>query len=56
MEPVSAGRMFEGVSFDTFGDFLNELFSITPYILPAAIGFLGVRKAVLFFFDIVRSA
>lgn len=56
MTPISASRMFEGVSYDTFGDFLIELFSITPYIIPAALGYLGVRKAVLFFFEIVRSA
>lgn len=56
MDPVSSARMFEGVSFDTFGDFINELFSITPYLIPAALGYLGFRKAVRFFIDVLKNA
>lgn len=48
--------MFTGFSPDTFEEFLLELFSITPYILPAAIAYLGFRKAVQFLFDVLKGA
>lgn len=48
--------MFSGVSYETFGDFLAELFSITPYILPACIAYLGIRKAVQFLLDTLKGA
>lgn len=48
--------MFSGFSPDTFESFLAELFSITPYILPACIGFLGLKKAVQFLLEILKGA
>ena len=48
--------MFTGFSPDTFGDFLNELFSITPYILPCCIAFLGFKKGVQFLLDLLKGA
>ena len=48
--------MFTGFSPDTFGEFIQELFSITPYILPACIAFLGFKKAVQFLLDVLKGA
>ncbi len=48
--------MFTGFSPETFGDFIKELFSITPYILPACIAFLGFKKAVQFLLDVLKGA
>lgn len=48
--------MFSGFSPDTFGDFIKELLSVTPYIFPACIAFLGFKKAVQFLLDVLKGA
>ena len=48
--------MFTGFSPNTFGEFLQELFCVTPYIFPACIGFLSFKKAVQFLMDMLKGA
>ena len=48
--------MYSGFSPDTFLEFLQELFSIVPYIIPASIAYLGLRKSVQFLFDMLKGA
>lgn len=44
------------VTADMVGGVLNEVVALLPVILPAAIGFIAIRKGVSFVLGMLRSA
>ena len=44
------------VTADMVGGVLDEVVSLLPIILPAAIGFIAIRKGVSFVLGMLRSA
>lgn len=44
------------VTSEMVGGVLNEVVALLPVILPAAIGFIAIRKGVSFVLGMLRSA
>lgn len=56
METGAASVLASVVTADMVGGVLNEVVALLPIILPAAIGFIAVRKGVSFVLGMLRSA
>ena len=56
MEGTTATVLSAIVTADMVGGVLDEVVGLLPVILPAAIGFIAIRKGVSFFLGMLRSA
>ena len=56
MEGASATVLSALVTADMVGGVLDEVVALLPVILPAAIGFIAIRKGVSFVLGMLRSA
>lgn len=56
MEGAASTVLSAVVTADMVGGVLDEVVALLPIILPAAIGFIAVRKGVSFVLGMLRSA
>ena len=57
METGAASAVLSAVvTADMVGGVLNEVVALLPVVLPAAIGFIAIRKGVSFVLGMLRSA
>lgn len=56
MDGSAAVSLASVVTADMVKGVFNEIISLLPVIIPAAVGFIGVRKGISFLFGTLRSA
>lgn len=46
----------EVITTDMVSGLFSEMYAVMPVILPAAVGYMGIRKAISFVFNFLRRA
>lgn len=53
---VAAAKLSEVFTTSTLSGVLDELIAVIPTVVPVAIGFLGIRKAISFVIGLLQQA